>query len=174
MRRSEFASKAMAVYLGQVVQHLCDRSYEDLKSLVEEFSVADVENDERKEKLKQYLVETRHQFVKLLVLTTWATNNAGLVDKITDLTQTCFNAQEQVFQTCQAVKGSSGILQLARAPAYDVESAVEVLATGTYLRLPTSIAPRSTASRLDHRSYYLNETETMDKIEELILSRMLK
>lgn len=164
----------MAVYVGQVVQHLCDRAYEDLKALAEEFAATDVANDERKRKLKQYLAETRHQFLKLLVLTTWANTNLDLVQKLTAHTEASFTAQETVFQTCQAVNASSNILHLARAPAYDVESAIEVLATGTYLRLPASIAASAKHSRSSYSSYYLDDAETLAKLEELILARMLK
>lgn len=162
------------VYLGQIVQHLCDKSYEDLKSLVEEFSNGAPGDLERKKALKEHLLDTRHRFLKLLVLTSWCSGNLELLQKVSKQTQQYFDTQENVFQIGQSIKASSNILQIARAPPYDVETSIDVLISGTYLRLPKRILYISGETYREDDIQYLTTVQTLSKLEQLMLSRMLK
>ncbi len=65
------------VYLGQIVQHVACQAYEQPISLTSEFrtmskkNITANTNDQKKAELKAYISETRHMFVRLLVLIKW-------------------------------------------------------------------------------------------------------
>lgn len=166
------------VYIGQLIKHLCDNAYEDLKRLVDELSGSqDASSENGKNKLCSYISQTKYQFVKLYVLLAWAKSNLILYEKVKAQTSLYHGIQESVFHLGQAFRSGANLLHITRAPAYDVETAIEVLATGTYLRLPRKIihfSPEHYRHDTPSHEIALERKDVIEKIEELILSRLMK
>jgi len=66
------------------------------------------------------------------------------------------------------------LLRLARAPAYDISNAVDVLGTGSYLKFPRVIQQVGANWRLADRVPELEPEETFRKLEQYILERLLR
>ncbi|CAA6653682.1 unnamed protein product [Spirodela intermedia] len=137
----------MAAELGQktvefseVVRRATDDSFLALRELVERSKVAEEQSDSQKKiDLLKYIFKTRQRMLRLHVLAKWC-QQVPLVHCCQQLAEilsshdTCFTqAADSLFFTHEE-------LQQARAPVYDVPSAVEVLLTGSYRRLPKSSA----------------------------------
>lgn len=159
------------VAVGDIVRRVCLTAYEDLETMSR--SVAVLEDQERKKAIVEYLKHMRHRFTKLLVLIKWACESGQLVDKIMALQQDYGMNEVRVFETVAALRRSAIVLHTARAPVYDIANAVDVLSTGTYLRLPRTIARLSGNPRLDDRLPEMDESETLRKLQQYILERLL-
>ncbi|XP_050393117.1 mediator of RNA polymerase II transcription subunit 14 [Patella vulgata] len=94
---------------------------------------------ERKIEIFQFASRTRQLFVRLLALVKWATS-ATKVDKCTDICN--FLEQQSMFfiDTADSLaRLARDTLGNARLPSFSLPSAIDVLTTGTYPRLPTCI-----------------------------------
>lgn len=84
----------------------------------------------------EYVVATRRQVIKLLVLLRWSRDNTKDVERSMNLISFL---QRQNFQLERAVDGLKAVRDLllnARVRNYDILTAVDVLSKGDYLRLP--------------------------------------
>ncbi|ESO84116.1 hypothetical protein LOTGIDRAFT_211073 [Lottia gigantea] len=94
---------------------------------------------ERKIEIFQFASRTRQLFVRLLALVKWATS-ATKVDKCTEICN--FLEQQSMFFVDTAdslARLARDTLSNARLPSFSLPSAIDVLTTGTYPRLPTCI-----------------------------------
>ncbi|KZT56231.1 MED14-domain-containing protein [Calocera cornea HHB12733] len=122
--------------LREVVSRLVQKAYEDLQNLVE--VLPSKSDTERKHLIREYGSSTRKQAVKTLVLTRWA-RDAPIVQKCQDVRFFLQLQNGQFREAAHALDGVRRALGAARSRAWDVLTAVDVLASGSYLRLPTVI-----------------------------------
>ncbi|WFD07961.1 mediator complex subunit [Malassezia vespertilionis] len=116
--------------LGALVERFSNNAYQTLQSLAD--------TDARKEKLFTTAMELRKQFVKLLVLIRWS-RDAEQLNKARNIVALLADQQwahEDVFSGLTQVRK---ILPNARVCDADLVTAIELLRTGTYDRLPASI-----------------------------------
>ncbi|GBG26172.1 Mediator of RNA polymerase II transcription subunit 14 [Hondaea fermentalgiana] len=159
------------VAVGDIVRRVCLTAHEDLETMSR--AVAALDDNDRKNAIRKYLKNVRHRFIKLLVLIKWACESGRFVDDLLALQQDFGMNEVRVFESVAALRRSGIVLHTARAPVYDVANAVDVLSSGTYLRLPRAIAKLSGNPRLDDRLPEMNESETLRKLEQYILERLL-
>ncbi|KAG0184516.1 mediator complex subunit [Apophysomyces sp. BC1034] len=127
---------ASMVSLRNLVGKMIYKSHADLMTLTDTLpSMSDVE---RKRQILNYATFARKQFLKLLVLVKWAENAKDI--------QMCQNImaflanQNKIFQdTVDYLHKIHIELPAARVRDFDILTAVDVLSTGTYQRMPTKI-----------------------------------
>ena len=107
---------------------------------------------DRKRHIFQYALATRKGFVKMYVATKWA-DNARAVQTCLDIMQYCNRAGEQLQHASAhlaTIAANLGSLRLRNA---DLLTALDVLGSGTYRRLPTMTtelyAPQKPMTRED-------------------------
>ncbi|KAG0985182.1 hypothetical protein G6F29_004223 [Rhizopus arrhizus] len=127
---------ASMVSLKSLIGKLVHKSYSDLMTLTDTLpSMSDVE---KKRQILNYTTFVRKQFLKLLALVKWA-------DCADDI-QTCQNImaylanQNKTFQdTVDYLHKIHVELPAARVRNFDIPTAVDILTTGTYQRMPTKL-----------------------------------
>ncbi|KAG2180765.1 hypothetical protein INT44_003772 [Umbelopsis vinacea] len=124
------------VPLKFVITKLVHQSYADLHELAE--TLPAMSEVDKKRSILYYTTNARKQFVKLLVLLKWASNAQNI--------QTCQNImaflsnQNKVFQdTVDYLHKIHTELPAARVRNYDIPTAVDILTSGTYLRMPSKM-----------------------------------
>ncbi|KAI4364566.1 hypothetical protein MLD38_020640 [Melastoma candidum] len=135
----------MAAELGQqtvqfssLVGRAADDSFLSLKELVEKCKSADQSDAEKKIGLLKYIVKTQQRMLRLNVLAKWC-KQVPLIQYCQQLASTLSSHDTCFTQAADSLFFMHEGLQQARAPAYDVPSAVQVLLTGNYQRLPKCI-----------------------------------
>ncbi len=104
----------------------------------------------------------------------WAGNNGVLADQLR-LTFEDYNLNEiRIFEAVGRLRQSATVLQLARAPIHDVQNATDILSVGAYLRFPRIVQQEGASWRLEDRLPEMDEAETMRKLEQCILERLLR
>ncbi|KAI9273703.1 mediator complex subunit MED14-domain-containing protein [Sporodiniella umbellata] len=127
---------ASMIPLKSLIGKLIHKSYADLMTLTDTLpSMSDVE---KKRQILNYTTFVRKQFLKLLVLVKWS-------DCADDI-QMCQNImaylanQNKTFQdTVDYLHKIHVELPAARVRNFDIATAVDVLTTGTYQRMPTKL-----------------------------------
>ncbi|PKU84972.1 mediator of RNA polymerase II transcription subunit 14 [Dendrobium catenatum] len=136
----------MAAELGQqtvefsnLVRRAAEESYLSLKELVETHKSPQERSDsEKKIDLLKFIVKTRQRMLRLHVLSKWCLQ-VPLIQYCQQLSATLSSHDTCFTQTADSLFYMHDSLQQARAPIFDVPSAVEVLLTGGYNRLPKCI-----------------------------------
>ncbi|KAL1914764.1 uncharacterized protein VTP21DRAFT_8022 [Calcarisporiella thermophila] len=124
------------VPLRVIVERLVRRKYADLQNLTD--VLPSMSDTERKRQILEYTMDTRRQFIKLLVLTKWASNakNVKLCNNIIGF----LRQQENEFIGARfSLQWCYDQLAESRIPNYDIPTAVDVLTTGTYQNMPEII-----------------------------------
>ncbi|EJU03986.1 MED14-domain-containing protein [Dacryopinax primogenitus] len=124
------------VPLREIIARLVQKSYEDLQNLIEVLpSKSDVE---RKHAIRDYGSHTRKQVVKALVLTRWARDSA-VVQRCQDVRFFLQVQNGQFREASQRLYAIKEGFMGARSRQWDLLTAIDVLSTGKYLRLPKAI-----------------------------------
>lgn len=136
------------VPLGLAVSRLVQHAYAELGNMAE--TLPSQADHDRKRHIFQYCLTTRKGFVKMYVATKWA-ENAKAIQTCLDIMQYCNRAGEQLQGASThlaAIAGALGSLRLRNA---DLLTALDVLGSGTYKRLPAMTkelyAPQKPMSR---------------------------
>ncbi|EGG19413.1 putative mediator complex subunit 14 [Cavenderia fasciculata] len=124
------------ISLSVVIHRLVEQSYNNLMSLTERLPK---ESDiERKKQLVDYLDATREKFLKLLVLLKWS-QHVSTLTKANEIIE-MLNKEDNYFRdAADHLMMTKDAMINARAPIYDVPTAIDVLTTGSYQRMPTNI-----------------------------------
>ncbi|SAM07877.1 hypothetical protein [Absidia glauca] len=157
---------ASMVPLRTLVGKMIHKAHADLMTLTDTLpSMSDVE---RKRQILNYTTFTRKQFLKLTVLMKWAEN--------ADDIQMCQNVmsflanQNRTFQdTVDWLHRIHIDLPGTRVRNFDILTAVDVLSTGTYQKMPTKIEDMLPPTPLTDRQVL----ETFEKMNDDIRVRML-
>ncbi|KAJ3396266.1 Enolase-phosphatase E1 [Lobulomyces angularis] len=150
-----------------LIDILSNKSYQQLLNLCE--VLQNLQHLDRKKQLLDYSIKERSQFSKLLVLIKWAKKASHDINRcqrfhaLIDKTDFCFSKSSDIlFEISRALKAN-------RDPLYDISTAIDVLTTGKYQRLPLVIKRRLIPPRL------LSKSEidfTYKKIEDIIRRRL--
>ncbi|OAD79175.1 hypothetical protein PHYBLDRAFT_15291, partial [Phycomyces blakesleeanus NRRL 1555(-)] len=128
-------------------------------------SMSDVE---RKRQILNFATFARKQFLKLSVLVKWA-ENANDIQMCQNIMAHLAN-QNKIFQdTSDYLHKIHVELPAARTRNYDVKTAVDVLTTGTYQRMPTKIKDMVPPACLTDEEVL----ETFQKMNDVIRVRLL-
>ncbi|KAI8368341.1 mediator complex subunit MED14-domain-containing protein [Choanephora cucurbitarum] len=157
---------ASMVPLRTLIAKLVHKSYADLLTLTDTLpSMSDVE---KKRRILTYSISVRKQFLKLLVLIKWAENAEDI--------QMCQNImaflanQNKIFQdTVDYLHNIHSKLPAARLRNFDIPTAVDVLTTGTYQRMPTKIKDMMAPVPLSDQEVL----ETFQNMNDVIRMRMI-
>uniref|UniRef100_T1J569 Mediator of RNA polymerase II transcription subunit 14 n=1 Tax=Strigamia maritima TaxID=126957 RepID=T1J569_STRMM len=129
-----------SISLSVLVDFLLQRTYHELSVLSE--LLPRKTDMERKIEIVSFASRTRQLFVRLLALVKWA-NSASKVDKCSAIMQFLDKQSMLFIETADMLaRMARETLVHARLPNFHLPCAVEVLTTGTYLRLPTCIRDR--------------------------------
>ncbi|KAL6058155.1 Mediator of RNA polymerase II transcription subunit 14 [Balamuthia mandrillaris] len=124
------------VKLSTVIHRLVEKSYHELVCLTE--SLLDKPDHVRKLALRDQFQRTRHRLIRLLVLVKWS-SHVPSVRKSWDILAFLAQQDEAFRLAADSLYWVSNTLKEARAPNYDIPTAIDVLTTGTYQRLPVCI-----------------------------------
>ncbi|KAG8747021.1 mediator complex subunit [Ceratobasidium sp. 414] len=138
------------VPLGVAVSRIVQHAYAELGNMAE--TLPSQADHDRKRHIFQYALTTRKGFVKMYVATKWA-DNAKAVQTCLDIMQYCNRAGEQLQVASTHLATIAGALGSLRLRNADLLTALDVLGTGTYRRLPTMTrelyAPQKTMAKDD-------------------------
>ncbi|GAA5880549.1 hypothetical protein JCM16303_005426 [Sporobolomyces ruberrimus] len=122
--------------LSYLIDRLVTQSYSDLTTLIE--TLPSHSDQQRKQLLVDYVLHTRRQFIKLLVLTRWSAESERIrksINIIGFLSNQNHQIDTSIQQLTQVVEGLKG----ARVRNYDLETSLNVLQRGTYDALPSGV-----------------------------------
>nr|XP_010932618.1 mediator of RNA polymerase II transcription subunit 14 isoform X1 [Elaeis guineensis] len=167
----------MAAELGQqtvefsaLVRRAAEESYLSLKELVERSKAQEERSDsEKKIDLLKFVVKTRQRMLRLHVLAKWC-RQVPLVHYCQQLAATLSSHDTCFIQTADSLFYMHEGLQHARAPIFDVPSAVEVLLSGGYQRLPKCIEDLGIQSTLSKDE----QKPALKKLDTLLRSKLLE
>ncbi|KAJ7554244.1 hypothetical protein O6H91_06G132500 [Diphasiastrum complanatum] len=154
------------VGFSMLVKRAAEAAFVNLKELTE--SCPEQSDSERKISLLKFIVRTRQRLLRLLVLAKWC-RQIPLVDRCQQLAGTISNHDMSFTQAADSLFFLHESLQQARAPSYDVPTAVEVLLTGSYHRLPKCIEDLGMKSMLDGEE----REASLQKLDTLLRARLL-
>lgn len=149
-----------------LVKRTTEASFAAFKELCE--SGPEQSDMERKIGLLKFINKTRQRLLRLLVLSKWCCQ-IPLVECCQQLVGTLSNHDTSFIQAADSLFFLHEGLQQARAPMYDIPSAVEVLLTGTYRRLPKCIEDLRMQPMLDGEEKKSN----LQKLDTMLRSRLL-
>ncbi|KQJ89683.1 mediator of RNA polymerase II transcription subunit 14 isoform X2 [Brachypodium distachyon] len=170
------------VELGAVVRRAAEESYLGLRELVEK-SQAESEgkgayggrqrsDSEKKIDLLKFIARTRQRMLRLHVLAKWC-QQVPLVQYCQQLGSTLSSHETCFTQTADSLFFMHEGLQQARAPTFDVPSALEVMLTGSYQRLPRCIEDIGSQNKLspDEEKHALQKLDTSVRYKVLMTPR---
>ncbi|KAG0468363.1 hypothetical protein HPP92_017691, partial [Vanilla planifolia] len=166
----------MATELGQqtvefsaLVRRAAEESYLSLKELVETCKAPGERSDsEKKIDLLKFIVKTRQRMLRLHVLSKWCLQ-VPLIQYCQQLAATLSSHETCFTQTADSLFYMHDNLQHARAPVFDVPSAVEVFLTGGYNRLPKCIEDLGFQANLSEDK----QKPALRKLEMVLRSKLI-
>ncbi|TFK74569.1 MED14-domain-containing protein [Pluteus cervinus] len=124
------------VPLSELVIRVGQAIYAELSELAE--TMPNMSDEARKRTLADWVVKTKKQVVKLYAVTKWA-RDAETVQKCMNITSFLLTQNQQFEDAIQALRFAKDGLDPARLRNHDLLTSLDVLTTGSYLRLPTCI-----------------------------------
>ncbi|GAA5897842.1 uncharacterized protein JCM6883_000839 [Sporobolomyces salmoneus] len=124
------------VPLSYLIDRLVTQSYSDFSTLLE--TLPSHPDQQRKQLLVDYVLHTRRQFLKLLVLTRWSAESERIRKSI-NIIGFLSNQNHLVDETVTRLKETGEGLKGARVRNYDLETSLTVLRKGNYEGLPSAI-----------------------------------
>ncbi|CAN4108585.1 unnamed protein product [Withania somnifera] len=157
------------VDFSALVSRAAEDSYVTLKELVEKCKSSDLSDSEKKIGILKYVVKTQQRMLRLNVLSKWC-QQVPLIQYCQQLASTLSSHDTCFTQAADSLFFMHEGLQQARAPIYDVPSAVEVLLTGNYERLPKCIEDVGLQSTLNDDQ----QKPALKKLDALVRSKLLE
>ncbi|WRX23667.1 Mediator complex [Theobroma cacao] len=161
------------VEFSSLVSRAAEESFLSLQELVEKSKSSDQSDTEKKINLLKYIVKTQQRMLRLNVLAKWSLScdvQVPLIQYCQQLVSTLSSHDTCFTQAADSLFFMHEGLQQARAPVYDVPSAVEVLLTGSYERLPKSIEAVGMQSSLSEDQ----QKPALRKLDTLVRSKLLE
>ncbi|KAL0422013.1 UNVERIFIED_CONTAM: Mediator of RNA polymerase II transcription subunit [Sesamum latifolium] len=158
------------VDFAALVGRAAAESYISLKELVEKSKSSELLSDsEKKIMILKYIVKTQQRMLRLNVLAKWC-QQVPLIQYCQQLASTLSSHDTCFTQSADSMFFMHEGLQQARAPIYDVPSAIEVLFTGTYQRLPKCVEDVGMQSTLNEDQ----QGPALKKLDTLVRSKLLE
>ncbi|KAK4054165.1 mediator complex subunit [Microbotryomycetes sp. JL201] len=127
---------AELVPLSFVVERIAAHAFAELANLTETLPHQD--DATKKRAIVDYVLQTRRQVLKLLVLVRWS-SQAQSVAKSMDIVGFLARQNFEFDNAVTSLTEIKSMLAGARVRNYDIPTALSVLTTGTYTRLPSAI-----------------------------------
>ncbi|KAG5399199.1 hypothetical protein IGI04_021013 [Brassica rapa subsp. trilocularis] len=157
------------VDFSALVGRAAEESFLSLTELVEKAKSPELSDTEKKLSLLKYVVKTQQRMLRLNALAKWC-KQVPLINRLQDVGST-LSAHDICFtQAADSLFFMHEGLQQARAPVYDVPSAIEVLLTGSYQRLPKCVDDVGMQCSLDEHQ----QKPALRKLEVLVRSKLLE
>ncbi|XP_065644409.1 mediator of RNA polymerase II transcription subunit 14 isoform X2 [Hydra vulgaris] len=155
------------INLSMLIDFLLQKTYHDLTVLSE--LLPRKSDIERKVEIIKFVTKARQQFIRLLALVKWA-SGAEKVDKCQAISTLLDQQNAYFIDTADALaKMARETLVQARLPNFSIPTAVDVLTTGSFNRLPkcikTKIVPVDPISAEE-------KTKTLKRLDEVIQYRL--
>ncbi|KAL2345792.1 hypothetical protein Fmac_007077 [Flemingia macrophylla] len=157
------------VELSTLVTRAAHDSYDSLKELVDKCRSSELSDTDKKISILKFLSKTQQRMIRLNVLSKWC-QQVPLIQHCQQLASTVSNHDMCFTQAADSLFFMHEGLQQARAPVYDVPSAIDILLTGSYHRLPKCIEDVGT-------QYALTEDQqkpALKKLDMLVRSKLLQ
>ncbi|KAG5646818.1 hypothetical protein DXG03_002195 [Asterophora parasitica] len=122
--------------LGDLLSRVTQSIYAELAELAE--TMPNMSDSARKRTLADWVVKTKKQVVKLYAMAKWA-RDAETVQKCMNITAFLMTQNHQFEGAMEGLKYARESLDPARLRNHDILTSLDVLTTGSYLRLPTCI-----------------------------------
>ncbi|KAF5386160.1 hypothetical protein D9615_002363 [Tricholomella constricta] len=122
--------------LGDLLSRVMQSIYAELAELAE--TMPNMSDSARKRTLADWVVKTKKQVVKLYAVAKWA-RDAETVQKCMNITAFLMTQNHQFEGAMDGLKYARESLDPARLRNHDLLTSLDVLTTGSYLRLPTCI-----------------------------------
>ncbi|SOV06348.1 related to RNA polymerase II mediator complex protein pmc1 [Ustilago sp. UG-2017a] len=132
------------VSLAALVERLANYGYESLQNLAE--TLPSLPSSSKRAKIFNTALDVRKQFIKLLVLSRWSKDVTDL-QKARNIIALLSEQQWQHEDVFAGLTDIRKILPNARMRNADLPTAIDVLQTGTYRRLPSSIKDMAVAPK---------------------------
>ena len=123
--------------LTTLIQHLVYESHSGLTNLVQ--SLHTMTANERKQRIFDYIHQTHERFIRLLVLIRWVKNNKKNFDQFDQYIQYFIGSTSSLQFAANSLYNVDLAIKGIREPVYDLPTAIDVLTTGTYERLPFAL-----------------------------------
>ncbi|EMD37772.1 hypothetical protein CERSUDRAFT_73593 [Gelatoporia subvermispora B] len=124
------------VPLGELVSRVAQALYAELSELAE--TMPNMSDAARKRVLADWVVHSKKQVVKLYAVVKWA-RDAEVVQKAMNVTAFLMDQNRQFEDAVHGLKYAKDSLDPARLRNHDLLTALDVLTTGSYRRLPSCI-----------------------------------
>lgn len=158
-----------SVEFSTLVSRAAEESYVSLKELVDKSKSSEMSDSEKKINILKYLVKSQQRMLRLNVLAKWC-QQVPLIQYCQQLASTLSSHDTCFTQAADSMFFMHEGLQQARAPIYDVPSAIEVLLTGTYQRLPKCTEDVGIQSTLTEKQ----QKPSLKKLDTLVRSKLLE
>lgn len=158
-----------SVEFSTLVNRAAEESYLSLKELVEKSKTNEMSDSEKKISILKYLVKTQQRMLRLNVLAQWC-QQVPLIQYCQQLASTLSSHETCFTQAADSMFFMHEGLQQARAPIYDVPSAIEILLTGTYERLPKCTEDVGVMSTLTDKQ----QKPVLKKLDTIVRSKLLE
>ena len=124
-----------------IIHHLVKQSHDDLKKCIQDINDQARESSAesslvKKQILYQHFQETRERFCRLLILLRWSKKSKTTLDKINEVTLAMERKASSFSLVSDTLLNISRAIAGLREPVFDLPTAIDVLTTGTYPRLP--------------------------------------
>ncbi|XP_074570905.1 mediator of RNA polymerase II transcription subunit 14-like [Curcuma longa] len=159
------------VEFSTLVQRATDASYLALKELVDRYRQAEDQRSDSEKKIDilKFIAKTQQRILRIHVLAKWC-QQATLIQHCQQLAATLSSHDTCFTQTADSLFYMHEGLQHARAPVFDVPSAIEVLLTGSYRKLPKCIEDLNIQSTLSEDE----QKPTLKKLDTILRSKLLE
>lgn len=155
--------------LSHIVAALTRASYDDLQKLRD--SLVDAPDQKRKRRVVEYTQKYRAEFAKLLVLSSWSTR-AGEISTAIDV-RAWLQGQKNCFDNLHGMLKFDVLpsLKAAKVPAADLETAIDILSSGTVPRLrDTELSKQFKESEKPHARKIFGILRSLNALINLRLS----
>ncbi|CAA7259201.1 unnamed protein product [Cyclocybe aegerita] len=122
--------------LGDLLSRVSQSIYGELSELAE--TMPNMSDTARKRVLADWVVKTKKQVVKLYAVAKWS-RDADTIQKCMNITAFLMTQNQQFDDTIGSLARTKEALDPARLRNHDLLTSLDVLTTGSYLRLPTCI-----------------------------------
>lgn len=157
------------VPFSTLVSRAAEDSFASLKELVEKSKTGEESDTDKKINLLKYIVKTQQRMLRLNVLAKWC-QQVPLIHYSQQLASTLSSHDTCFTQAADSLFFMHEGLQQARAPVYDVPSAIEVFLTGSYQRLPKCIEDMGMQSTLTKDQ----QKAALKKLDTLVRAKLLE
>lgn len=157
------------VPFSTLVSRAAEESFASLKELVEKSKTGEESDTDKKINLLKYIVKTQQRMLRLNVLAKWC-QQVPLIHYSQQLASTLSSHDTCFTQAADSLFFMHEGLQQARAPIYDVPSAIEVFLTGSYQRLPKCIEDMGMQSTLTEDQ----QKAALKKLDTLVRAKLLE